>query len=235
MRQLPLEVGRADDAVFATYQPGSNASAVHAVRDLAESGRPGCIWLWGGEGSGRSHLLQAAVAAAHERGSPAAYLPSSVMPSAAPELLEGIGGLRLAALDDIDRRAGHAGWERALFRCYEDMLAGGGALVLAAATPPAQAGFQLPDLVSRFCAASVFRLLRLSDEECVEALQLRAGWRGFELPADTARYLLGRVDRSTPALFDLLGRLDRAALAAQRRLSIPFVRDLLASDGPQGN
>ncbi len=60
-----------------------------------------------------------------------------------------------------------------------------------------------------------------------EALQRRAQWRGFSLPDDTADYLLARVGRDTGSLFRLLDRLDRAALAAQRRLTIPFVRSVL--------
>jgi DnaA family protein len=227
MRQLPLEVGRAEDAVFDTFYPGRNATAVHALRDLAVSSAQGLIWLWGPEGCGRSHLLQAAVAAAHSRGEPATCLPLGGLAATATDALEGLGALRLVALDDVAARAGSEAWERALFRCYEELAASGASLVAAGDQPPGHSGFHLPDLASRMAAGAVFRLQRLSDDECVAALQLRARWRGLELPDETARYLLGRVERSTAHLFGLLARLDRAALVAQRRLSIAFVRDVL--------
>jgi DnaA family protein len=35
--------------------------------------------------------------------------------------------------------------------------------------------------------------------------------------------------RDLEALFDLLSRLDRASLAAQRRITIPFLRTVVAS------
>jgi DnaA family protein len=58
-------------------------------------------------------------------------------------------------------------------------------------------------------------------------LQLRARQRGFELPDDVAHYLLRRAPRDPASLFALLDRLDYASLAAQRKLTIPFVRELL--------
>ena len=56
---------------------------------------------------------------------------------------------------------------------------------------------------------------------------MRARFRGFELPDDTGRYLLARVGRGVGELFQLLDELDRAALAAQKQLTIPFVRQVL--------
>ena len=56
-------------------------------------------------------------------------------------------------------------------------------------------------------------------------MQLRAGLRGFELPEDVGRFLLKRLDREMRTLFD--DRLDRASISAQRKLTIPFVKEAL--------
>jgi DnaA family protein len=61
----------------------------------------------------------------------------------------------------------------------------------------------------------------------VQALKLRARHRGLELPDDTARFLLSRSRRDMTSLYRLLDKLDAEALIAQRRLTIPFVRDVL--------
>ncbi len=61
--------------------------------------------------------------------------------------------------------------------------------------------------------------------------KLRATWRGFSLPEETGRFLLSRVDRGAGSLFRLLDRLDRAALAAQKKLTVPFVRSVLDAEG----
>ena len=74
---------------------------------------------------------------------------------------------------------------------------------------------------------AVFQVHSLDEAQRVSALQLRAGHRGLELPDETAAYLLRRTARDMGSLYDLLDRLDLAALRAQRRLTIPFVRDVL--------
>lgn len=227
MRQLALDIQVAANAVFASYHAGRNAAAVDALVRTAAGAGPPIVWAYGPDDVGKSHLMQAGVAAAHQRGAAGAYLPLAVLRTRPPSVVDGMGTLDLVALDDIEAIAGDAGWERALLRLHEDILPRGGRLLLSATAPPAQAGIALPDLRSRFCAAAVFALERLGDEECLQALQLRAEWRGFDLPVETGRFLLSRVERGTGSLFGLLDRLDRAALAAQKKLTVPFVRSVL--------
>jgi DnaA family protein len=229
MRQIPLDIRLADHAVFDAFFPGPNALALKSLRDLIE--RPGwsISWLWGTFGTGRSHLLQAAVSAFGSVGSRSAYLPLVLIQGLGPGAIDGFGDASLVAIDDVDRVAGDPEWERALFRLYESLQATNARLIVAASVPPGQAGFKLADLQSRLSSGAVFRLLPLTDEDSMRALQLRASLRGITIPDDTATYLLTRVERSLPALFDVLDQLDLAALAAKRPLTVPFVRAILES------
>jgi DnaA family protein len=77
----------------------------------------------------------------------------------------------------------------------------------------------------------VFQLRPLDESEQREALQLRAHARGFELPDSTALWLQRRFPRDVASLFDLLDTLDEAALIAQRRLTVPFIREVLLRRG----
>jgi DnaA family protein len=74
----------------------------------------------------------------------------------------------------------------------------------------------------------VFPLGRLTDEECLAALQGHAAARGLELRPEVGRYLLRHYSRSMHGLIQALDELDAAALAERRRLTIPFVKDRLA-------
>ena len=56
----------------------------------------------------------------------------------------------------------------------------------------------------------------------------RARLRGLELPPETGRYLLNHYRRDMASLCALLDELDLASLAAQRRLTIPFVKGILS-------
>ena len=123
-------------------------------------------------------------------------------------------------------------WERALFAVYRDAEDRGASLLMAARAAPPQLTFALPDLASRCTAAARLTLKALDDASQLAALQLRAQQRGFELPDDTARYLQRRLPRDLSSLFAVLDELDTAALAEQRRLTVPFIREVLARREP---
>lgn len=233
MRQLALDLQLSDYARLDTFFAGPNAPVLAAVQAAAVDRERQVHWIWGGEGSGRSHLLQAAVAAASERGFTCSWLPLT-MQGIEPSMLEGMGGLDLLCIDDIDRVAGASDWETALFAVFEELRAHDGRLLVTASVPTAQAGFRLPDLASRLASGPTWKLQALNDDERLQALQLRAGWRGLELSDDVGRFLLRRADRSAAALFGLLDRLDAAALEEQRKLTIPFVKTVLSA-GQQDN
>ncbi len=226
--QLPLEVGPADEKVFASYYAGPNDGLVHALNELATIRQRGLLWFWGPSGSGRSHLLQATVNAAAESGARAGYIPLTGDGALKPHELAGFDTLDVIGVDDVDAVAGDEAWERALFNLFEALRRRGGRLAFTATLGPLHTGLKLPDLVSRFSAAATFRMRELSDGDKRDALQARARWRGVDLPDETVSYLLTRVERSPGHLFALLDRLDRAAMAAQKRLTVPFVRDVLA-------
>jgi len=87
----------------------------------------------------------------------------------------------------------------------------------------------MPELTTRLAWGPVIALRALDDEARIAAFQQRATARGLDLPDETARYLLVRVQRNMVQLDALLDRLDTASLAAQRKLTVPFVREVLAA------
>jgi DnaA family protein len=115
-----------------------------------------------------------------------------------------------------------------LFKLYNEIDESGGQLVVSAQATQRETGFVLADLRSRMQRLPTFKVTALDDETSVSALQLRARHRGLELPTETARYLLTRRTRDMRSLYLLLDTLDREAMRAQRRLTIPFVKGVLA-------
>jgi len=224
MQQLPLGVSIQDRATFASFYAGSNSLVVERLRSLAYGDR-GVIWLWGATGSGRSHLLQAACAAAGARRT--AYLPLSELGEGATDFLADVRLLDLLCIDDIDSLIGRRDVELALFSAYRSLDERGGGLIVAADQPPVGLSWVLADIRSRFGAAEIFQLKPLDEEGEREALRLRAVSRGLDLPDETARYLLRRFPRDMRTLGRLLDTIDVASLSAQRRLTIPFVKSIL--------
>jgi DnaA family protein len=189
------------------------------------------VFVSGAASSGKTHLLLATCAAADAGGRAAQYLPLRRMREHAAGALRQVGGNDLLALDDVDALAGDAGAEHALFDLYNRARAEGHTLLFAAAAPPAQCGFALPDLDSRLAACTQAYLKPLGDRERREALRRRAEARGLALDEAVLDWLFARAQRDLASLTALLDRIDRAALAAQRRITVPFLRKLLGDDG----
>lgn len=220
MKQLALGVRLRADAVFASFWSGSNGELVAALRSA--SAAP--VWLWGASGTGKTHLLQAVCA---DAGNTAAYFPLARASALPPEALAGFERTRVLCVDDVDAVAGDLAWETALFRLFNEAAELRTRLIFAAAAPPRQADWCLEDWRSRASACVVYQLRELDDAGRVEALRLRATQRGLQLPHETSDYLLRRMPRDLRSLFDILDHLDEESLVAQRRLTIPFIRDAL--------
>lgn len=222
--QLPLGIGLKDTATFDNFYPAGNELVLQAL----QQGNDTALYLWGPVGSGKSHLLQALCHAAAAKGESPVYLPLQELVSLSPALLEGLEQQALIAIDDIQVVAGLSQWEESLFHLYNRVRDSGHRLVVSATSAPAGLTLTLPDLTSRLGWGPVFQLSALTDMDKRRALQLRAHGRGLEMGDEVADYLLKRCPRDMDSLFNLLNRLDQASLAAQRRLTIPFVRQLLA-------
>lgn len=225
--QLPLGIQLKDNDSFESFFPGGNAEIVAAL-EAAAGGVPGSnLFLWGTPGSGRSHLLHALCHSAGEAGLPVAFLPLKELLAHDPAILEGLEGFPLVCIDDLDACAGRGDWEVALFHTYNRLHAAGSRLILTAGNVPQALGIVLPDLVSRLAWGMVYQVQPLDEEGKLAALQQRARLRGFDLPDEVGQFLLRRLPRDNQALFALLEQLDRASFAAQRKLTIPFVKQVL--------
>lgn len=230
--QLSLRIGLRDSSVFASYVAGRNQLIVSELSELRSGSGPVCIFVHGPSGAGKSHLLQAICAAAGARQETSAYLPLTQLAAFGPDVFSGCGELAYVCVDDVERIAANPEWEHALFRLHQQLDERAGRLIVAAAHPPGAIGFGLADLASRLAGGLVLTLQPLDDAERMAVLQLRAHLRGFELPDDAAQYLMRRLPRDMNSLCAFLDELDQASLAAQRRLTLPFVREIVASHHP---
>jgi DnaA family protein len=225
--QLPLALQLQPPAVFDTFVTGRNGALLAHLKAAANGRRHELIWLAGAAGTGKTHLLQAACRAADDSAKRVMYLNLAAAPAASPALLDSLGQMDFLALDGLDAGLGHAAWERALFSVLNDFQLGDGVLLLAARQSPAAAGFQLPDLRSRAAGAVLYRVQALEEPAVLEALLLHARFRGLKFDTAAAQFLLSHVRRDMAALCTYLDRLDRASLIEKRKVTIPFIREIL--------
>jgi len=226
--QLALNIRLREGATFNAYHADINQDAVHAISALAEAHYPPRqAYVWGGPATGKSHLLQAVCHRASLQRRSSVYLPLAQFDAAHADVLDDLFDIEAVCIDDIDVTVGHAAWERALFNAINTARDAGHCLVLASRDNPAHLTPDLPDLRSRLLWGPVFHLKPLDDAAKLDALKARARECGLELKDDAGRYLLNNCRRDLPSLLAALARLDRASLAAQRRVTIPFIKSVL--------
>jgi DnaA family protein len=227
--QLPLGITLRHRRSFSSFVAGPNAGADAELRNLLAAHTGGVVYLWGGRGTGKSHLLEACCGDPSMHDRRVAYLPLGD-PCIEPAMLHGLADIELLCIDDVDRVAGDCAWEEALFHLYNQAEQASSPMVLTASTAPRTPAWRLPDLASRLTAAVVWRLRVLADDERREALKLHARERGFALSNEVLTFVMKRLRRDMVSLFAFLDRLDRSSLAAQRRITVPFVKALLEED-----
>ena len=226
--QLPLALRYPPDQRFETYV-GAPAGALAQLRVLAVA--PGADWLYlaGPPGVGKTHLALAVCAAADAAGRRAAYLPLKAATGRLREALDAFDG-DLVALDGLDAIAGRREDEVALFDFHNRARGAGVTMLYTALAAPDALPLSLPDLRSRLGQCTRISLSPLDEAGRRAVLVERAQRRGLVLDDAALDWLLRRVDRDLASLTALLDRLDRASLAAQRRITVPFLRQTLGVD-----
>jgi DnaA family protein len=228
MEQLALAVRVRERARFDNFFAGANTAALSLVRAVA-AGRAGAFVLTGPAASGKTHLLLAATHAAQQAGRRAVYFALRELAPAGAAALSGQVAADLMCCDDIDLVAADAGFGHALFALWRDLEDRGASLLLAARDLPPLGAWALADLGSRVRGIAERVDLQLPDEaQLRQLLTQRARGLGLELPDETLEFMLRRLPRDLSSQCAVIEELDQAALAAQRRLTVPFVREVLA-------
>lgn len=228
-RQLPLALRYPPDQRFDTFV-GAPAGALAQLRALA-AGSGDWLYLHGVRGTGKTHLALAACAKAEALGRGAAYLPLAAAAGRLGQALEALDGMGLVALDGLEAIAGDRDDEVALFDFHNRARAAGTGVLYAAAAAPAALPPGLPDLRSRLAQCARISLQPLDDEGRAEVLRLRARRRGLQFDEAAIGWLLKRAGRDLAGLAAQLDALDKASLAAQRRVTVPFLREVLGGAG----
>lgn len=214
-QQLLLALLEAPPPTLDNFVPGANGAALAALRAFGESAEPMSLYLWGGRGSGRSHLLHAWCAQRQAR-----YADARAQPG-----LAGVEPSRALAVDNCEA-LDEAG-QIVLFNLYNSAREAGGSVLASGALPASQLGLR-DDLKSRLAWGLALEVQPLTDVQKQAALQSHAAARGMRLPDDIIGYMLVHVRRDMPTLMRLIDALDTASLTAKRPVTLPLLRELLS-------
>ena len=225
--QLPLGISLREEARFENFILGENGLLCESLKSSARGEGDPVVYIWGASGSGRSHLLQAVCHQADALNRQAVYLPMAELIEFDSSLFEGLEQMDLVCIDDLECLVGHRVWEEAMFHLFNRLRAANVRLILAASELPARLNFSLADLTSRLQWGLVFQVQPIQEDEKIETLKARAISRGFELSDEVLRYIMHHGKRDLTDLLRVLDQLDHASLSAHRRITVPFVKQVM--------
>jgi len=225
MKQLLLNIAPPSSPTLENFVPGRNLEIIQILKNILEGQeQERFIYLWGGKGCGKSHLLQAIVEDCTRNKLDAVYISCGITPNSNTGF-SAIDKIDCLTIDDVDHL--NASTQIDLFNLYNHIRDESHSLMLVSGSvAPSQLNLR-EDLVTRLGWGLVYQVHDLSDDEKIQAMQNHAKRKGFELPQDVCNYLLRHVQRDLPSLIVMLDALDLYSLRKKRSITIPMLRELL--------
>ena len=226
--QIPIQFELKAEQSFASFYSACHQQIIQHLTNTANGEGDRQIYLWGTEGLGKTHLLQACCQQAYQQQRSAFYLAleKDQLPSTA--VLEGLESLDIVCIDNIENCAGNSAWELALFNFYNLNRENDRQLIISAHCPPNFLPLALADLKTRMSWGLTLKLQELSDSERIAAFTCKARHLGLDITPQVGSFLNKQYARDLPALWALLPKIERSTLIAKRKLSLPFLKQIMA-------
>lgn len=229
--QLHLPVHLPDDETFESFVSGDNQQLLsHLDAILADKNqfKLPLTYISGDYGVGKSHLLFATCHSAQLQNKSSLYLSFKQKNELSVDLLEGLEHTQILCIDDVQLIKDDYAWQVALFNLINRVKESGAChLLITADAGPKALLLQLADLQSRLTWGVSYQLQPLNEQFKLQALEIRAARRGLKMPEEVAHFLLTHLQRDMPVLMATLDKLDQSSLQQKRKLTIPFVKQVL--------
>ena len=227
LSQIPFEFSNFQELDFTSFIQGKNKYLLDLLKTLIKKERNDCLYIWGSEGTGKTHLLQAACKQAYEMNSQVTYIPLKQHREFDFEILNGLGQLDLICVDDLESIFDNLEWQQRLTLLYNEIRDNNNSIIISSTVSPKNIKIELDDLKSRLVWGQVHKIKPPDDELKIEILKRKASERSFELTKSVAEFLIRRTDRDLNSLIKILDVIDHSSLAAKRKVTVPFVKELI--------
>jgi DnaA family protein len=224
--QYPLHFEFLANQAFTDFFAGENQSIIENLKQCVLGNSEQNIFLQGKSGQGKSHLLQACCHYAQQQHKQSFYFDLSRHSRHQPAILAGIDEYDVVCLDNVDSIVGNKKWEHALYELMKCHYEKGHQLIISSSYLPNHMELITTDLKAYLNWGLILQLKTLVDTNNINALIFKADSMGFEISPQVGRFLVIQHPTELHELWRLLDKIDRASLAAKRKLTVPFLKQL---------
>jgi DnaA family protein len=225
MQQIALDIGLSAGPTLKNFFAGPNEAALRHIelwlgeKASAVKRSPVPCYLWGSQGSGKTHLLKAVGLALREQDATIGWLDASI--AEPPEFND---AWSMVLMDDV--QAYNTLQQHTAFNWFINAQTHQSAVLAAGASPPADLKLR-EDLRTRLGWGHVFQLQILSEAQQRAVLHQAADARGFILGDEVVDFMLHRFSRDLASLMELLDLLDGYAMQTKRAITVPLIKAMM--------
>lgn len=241
--QLALPVWFSEDQSFDSFIADDNALVVEFLTSfingdqegLSTNSIPFCL-LHSLQSAGKSHLLYASCQYASENNSSHAYFDLKMLHQFPASVILEAQQKDLICIDNIHVVKDDLTWQIAIFDLLNKVIEKNQSIanpehyckvIISATHSPASIGLSLPDLVSRLSWGTVFKLAPLNDDKSKLFMRQKLAGKGLEASDEVVNFLVTRLSRNMAKQIEIINLLDRKSLESKRKLTVPFVKQVL--------
>ena len=226
--QIPFKFDNFKKRDFDSFFQGENKDLLYFLNTMIKTRSNNSIYIWGPQGTGKTHLLQAACKQANEMDWHVTYIPLEQYRDFSIDILDGLGKLDLVCIDDLELIIDNIEWQQRVTLLFNEIRDNKNSIIISSKISPNNIKIDLDDLKSRLVWGHVFKIKAADDELKIKILKKEANERSFNLNDDVVEFLIRRSNRDLTSLIEILDEIDRSSLAAKRKITVPFVKELIS-------
>ena len=228
LTQIPFKFDNFKKRDFDSFFQGENKDLLYFLNTMIKTRCNNSIYIWGPQGTGKTHLLQAACKQANEMDWHVTYIPLEQYRDFSIDILDGLGKLDLVCIDDLEFIIDNIEWQQRVTLLFNEIRDNKNSIIISSKISPNNIKIDLDDLKSRLVWGHVFKIKAADDELKIKILKKEANERSFNLNDDVVEFLIRRSNRDLTSLIEILDEIDRSSLAAKRKITVPFVKELIS-------
>ena len=228
LTQIPFKFDNFKKRDFDSFFQGENKDLLYFLNTMIKTKSNNSIYIWGPQGTGKTHLLQAACKQANEMDWHVTYIPLEQYRDFSIDILDGLGKLDLVCIDDLEFIIDNIEWQQRVTLLFNEIRDNKNSIIISSKISPNNIKIGLDDLKSRLVWGHVFKIKAADDELKIKILKKEANERSFNLNDDVVEFLIRRSNRDLTSLIEILDEIDRSSLAAKRKITVPFVKELIS-------
>jgi DnaA family protein len=186
------------------------------------------IGVWGGQDSGKTHLINATASYARLQGSRFEFYDGYQLMECDPSQFDDFANCRILLIDNLDAICGNRQWEQKFYHLINACKRGEMTLLFTVSVNPPFLDCSLADFQSRLSWGLLIQLPLVVDTDIGQVLKFRAELLGIDLSKEVVTYLLTHYSRHLSAQMEILRLVDKMSLSAKKRVTVPFIKQTLS-------